>query len=70
MSVQVYIPTPFRRATNNQDRLSLEALDVEALLDELEEKASDNRRSRLSLIETRVAEKVGEGLFGRRGEGR
>ena len=37
MSVQVYIPTPFRRATNNQDRLSLEASDVEALLDELEE---------------------------------
>ncbi len=37
MSVQVYIPTPFRRATNNQDRLSLEAPDVEALLDELEE---------------------------------
>lgn len=37
MSVQVYIPTPFRRATNNQDRLSLEAPDVEALLNELEE---------------------------------
>ena len=37
MSVQVYIPTPFRRATNNQDRLSLEAPDVETLLDELEE---------------------------------
>ena len=37
MSVQVYIPTPFRRATNNQDRLSLEAADVESLLDELEE---------------------------------
>ena len=37
MSVQVYIPTPFRRATNNQDRLSFEASDVEALLDELEE---------------------------------
>ena len=37
MSVHVYIPTPFRRATNNQDRLSLEASDVEALLDELEE---------------------------------
>ena len=35
MSVQVYIPTPFRRATNNQDRLSLEAPDVETLLDEL-----------------------------------
>jgi molybdopterin converting factor small subunit len=37
MSVQVYIPTPFRRATNNQDRLSFEASDVEGLLDELEE---------------------------------
>jgi MoaD family protein len=37
MSVQVYIPTPFRRATNNQDRLSLDAPDVEALLDEMEE---------------------------------
>jgi molybdopterin synthase sulfur carrier subunit len=36
MSVQVYIPTPFRRATNTQDRLSLEAADVAALLDELE----------------------------------
>ena len=36
MSVHVYIPTPFRRATNNQDRLSLEAADVAALLDELE----------------------------------
>ena len=32
MSVQVYIPTPFRRATNNQDRVRLEAPDVEALL--------------------------------------
>ena len=37
MSVQVYIPTPFRRATNNQDRLSVEAPDVAALLNELEE---------------------------------
>lgn len=37
MSVQVYIPTPFRRATNNQDCLSVEAPDVETLLDELEE---------------------------------
>jgi molybdopterin synthase sulfur carrier subunit len=36
MSVYVYIPTPFRRATNNQDRVSLDAPDVEALLDELE----------------------------------
>jgi molybdopterin synthase sulfur carrier subunit len=36
MSVQVYIPTPFRRATNNQDRVTVEAADVQALLDELE----------------------------------
>ena len=37
MSIQVYIPTPFRRATNNKDRVSMEAADVKALLDELEE---------------------------------
>ena len=37
MSVHVYIPTPFRRATNNQDRVSIDAPDVEALLDELED---------------------------------
>jgi len=37
MSVQVYIPTPFRRATNNKDRLSMDAPDVKTLLDELEE---------------------------------
>jgi molybdopterin synthase sulfur carrier subunit len=36
MSVHVYIPTAFRRATNNQDRLSVEAADVEALLTDLE----------------------------------
>src|SRR5262245_48101528 len=36
MSVQVYIPTPFRRATNNKDRVEMEAADVRALLDELE----------------------------------
>ena len=36
MSVHVYIPTPFRRATNNQDRVSIDARDVEGLLDELE----------------------------------
>ncbi|HYB42048.1 MAG TPA: MoaD/ThiS family protein [Candidatus Methylomirabilis sp.] len=36
MSVQVYIPTPFRRATNNKDRVSVEASDVRSLLDELE----------------------------------
>ncbi len=37
MPVQVYIPTPFRRATNNQDRLEYEAQDVQELLDILEE---------------------------------
>ena len=36
MSIEVYIPTPFRRATNNKDRVSLEARDVKGLLDELE----------------------------------
>jgi molybdopterin synthase sulfur carrier subunit len=37
MSVHVYIPTPFRRATGNRDRVSLDAPDVKALLDALEE---------------------------------
>lgn len=36
MSVQVYIPTPFRRATNNKDKVSVEAESVKAMLDELE----------------------------------
>ena len=36
MSINVYIPTPFRRATNNKDRVSVEARDVRGLLDELE----------------------------------
>lgn len=36
MPVQVYIPTPFRRATGNQDRLEREARDVQQLLDVLE----------------------------------
>jgi sulfur-carrier protein len=36
MGVQVYIPTAFRRATNNQDRVTVEAADVVALLDRLE----------------------------------
>lgn len=36
MSIQVYIPTPFRRATNNKDRVSVEARDVRGLLDGLE----------------------------------
>ena len=37
MSVTVYIPTPFRRATNNHDRVQAEAPTVGGLLDELEE---------------------------------
>ncbi len=36
MSVHVYIPTPFRRATNNKDRVEARPGDVGALLDELE----------------------------------
>src|SRR6266508_5599216 len=36
MSIAVYIPTPFRRATNNRDKVSIDAPDVRGLLDELE----------------------------------
>ena len=36
MSVNVYIPTPFRRATNNLDRVAVDAADVRGLLDGLE----------------------------------
>jgi molybdopterin synthase sulfur carrier subunit len=36
MSVLVYIPTPFRRATNNRDRVEARPGDVAGLLDELE----------------------------------
>src|SRR5438067_1056714 len=36
MAVTVYIPTPFRRATNNKDRLQSAATTVGGLLDELE----------------------------------
>src|SRR5262245_21642065 len=36
MSVSVYIPTPFRRATNNRDRVSVDASDMRGLLDQLE----------------------------------
>jgi molybdopterin synthase sulfur carrier subunit len=36
MAIEVYIPTPFRRATDNRDRVSLEARDVGELLDRLE----------------------------------
>jgi molybdopterin synthase sulfur carrier subunit len=37
MAVTVYIPTPFRRATGNRDRLEVGAADVASLLDQLEE---------------------------------
>lgn len=36
MAVKVYIPTPFRRATNNKDKVLVEAADVGRLLDRLE----------------------------------
>jgi molybdopterin synthase sulfur carrier subunit len=36
VSVEVYIPTPFRRATGNRDRVSVEADSVQDLLDKLE----------------------------------
>ena len=36
MSVTVYIPTSFRRATNNRDRVQVAARDVSRLLDQLE----------------------------------
>ena len=36
MPVTVYIPTPFRRATANRDRVELSAPDVGTLLDALE----------------------------------
>jgi sulfur-carrier protein len=36
MPVTVYIPTPFRRATANRDRIDVSARDVKSVLDELE----------------------------------
>lgn len=36
MPVTVYIPTPFRRATGNRDRVEVAAQDVRGVLDELE----------------------------------
>jgi sulfur-carrier protein len=36
MSVRVYIPTPFRRATDNRDTVESGSPDVRHLLDELE----------------------------------
>ena len=35
-AVTVYIPTSFRRATNNRDRIELAATDISRLLDHLE----------------------------------
>ena len=37
MAATVYIPTPFRRATNNRDRIETRAPTVGGLLDELED---------------------------------
>jgi molybdopterin synthase sulfur carrier subunit len=36
MAVTVYIPTSFRRATNNRDRVEVTAIDISRLLDQLE----------------------------------
>ena len=36
MAVTVYIPTPFRRATGNRERVEVRAKDVRSMLDELE----------------------------------
>jgi len=36
MAVTVYIPTPFRRATSNRDRVEVKSGDVGNALDELE----------------------------------
>lgn len=36
MTVQVYIPTPFRRVTNNRDKVSVNAETIAGLLDQLE----------------------------------
>lgn len=43
MPVTVYIPTPFRRATGNRDRVEIGAADVGALLDALEDTFSGLR---------------------------
>ncbi len=43
MPVTVYIPTPFRRATGNRDRVEIGAADVGALLDALEDAYSGLR---------------------------
>jgi molybdopterin synthase sulfur carrier subunit len=41
MAVTVYIPTPFRRATQNRDRVMAEADNVGELLDRLEASYAD-----------------------------
>jgi len=43
MAVTVYIPTPFRRATQNRDRVEVASGDVASALDELERTFSDLR---------------------------
>ena len=43
MPVTVYIPTPFRRATNNRDRVEATAGTVGGLLEELERAYGDLR---------------------------
>jgi molybdopterin synthase sulfur carrier subunit len=40
MAITVYIPTPFRRATANRDRVQASAPDVGALLEQLEREYS------------------------------
>jgi len=41
MAVTVYIPTPFRRATRNHDRVEMPVATVSGLLDELERAYGD-----------------------------
>ena len=43
MPVTVYIPTPFRRATGNRDRVDVPAGDVAGVLDEIERQHSGLR---------------------------
>lgn len=43
MAVTVYVPTPFRRATGNRERIEMAAPDVAELLEELERSYEDLR---------------------------
>lgn len=43
MAVTVYVPTPFRRATGNRDRVEVGASDVKTLLEALEREYPDLR---------------------------